>query len=49
VWDTFAGDHTCGSRITWLRTALLLDELAACTRVAGDEHPEECGGCDPEP
>lgn len=45
--NAMAGDHSCASRMTWLRTAHDLNELQACQRLAHDEHPEACGKCDP--
>jgi len=48
VWATLAGAFSCGARITWLREVQLLDERAACARVASVEYPNECGGCEPD-
>jgi len=48
VLNTFAGDHTCGDRIKYVRDSLQWDERDACSRVAGLEFPTECGGCDPD-
>ena len=42
-----AGDHSCGSRISWLKSDRGLSELQACQIVAQDEHPAECGSCNP--
>ena len=48
VLNTFAGDHTCGDRIKYVRDSLQWNERDACSRVAGLEFPTECGGCDPD-
>ena len=47
VWNTFAGEYKCGSRISYLQNSLGFSERDACSRVAGTEFPPECGGCDP--
>ena len=41
VWDTFAGDYTCGARITWLQTAQGQSESQACSQVES-EFPSTC-------
>jgi hypothetical protein len=49
IWNTKAGAHTCGERITWLKTAranAYPTEVDACRRVVF-EFPIECGACDP--
>jgi len=47
VWNTFAGDHMCGDRISYLQTSGF-NERDACSKVAGAEFPSECGRCDPD-
>ena len=49
VLGTYAGDYTCGARIDWLKRpdGENLPEIEACTIVAHDEFPDECGDCDP--
>ena len=49
VWNTMAGDFTCGERIMYLKTDLSKQyptEVQACRQVAF-EFPCLCGGCDP--
>jgi hypothetical protein len=49
VWNTLAGEFTCGDRITYLTTSLAQQyptEVQACRQVAF-EFPCLCGGCDP--
>ena len=41
VWDTFAGDYTCGDRISWLQTAQGQSESQACSQVES-EYPSTC-------
>ena len=41
VWDTFAGDYTCGARISWLQTARGQSESEACSNV-DTEFPSTC-------
>ena len=45
VWDTLAGDYSCGARISWLQSAQGESESAACAKVAS-EFPGLCL-CDP--
>jgi hypothetical protein len=51
IWDTYAGQYTCGARIAYLRdyeSDIYPTEEHACARVAGKEFPAVCGpGCDP--
>jgi len=44
VWDTLAGDYSCGSRIEWVLGNLDLTEAEAKAKV-GSEFPNECGAC----
>jgi hypothetical protein len=49
VWNTLAGEFTCGDRITYLTTSLAQNypnQVQACRQVAF-EFPCLCGGCDP--
>jgi len=58
IWNTMAGDYTCGARITWLQgvdvetlsslgiTGGLLDEAGAC-RIVSEEFSDTCK-CNPE-
>jgi len=48
IWNTFAGEFKCGSRIEHLQNSLGFTERDACSRIAGSEFPVECGGCDPD-
>lgn len=41
VWDTNAGGHTCGSRISWVQSALGYSVSAACSLVSS-EFPNIC-------
>jgi hypothetical protein len=41
VWDTNAGGHKCGARISWLQSALGYSVSAACSKVAS-EFPNIC-------
>lgn len=47
-----AGDHSCGERIDWLQSAASTiaggpyEESFACSKVASEEFPSECGKCD---
>ena len=45
VWDAFAGDYTCGARITWLQNSQGYGEDKACSAVTS-EFPDICR-CDP--
>ena len=47
VWGAAAGAYSCGARIGWLMRSRGYAELDACTKVAADEFPVECGGCNP--
>lgn len=47
AWNAMAENYSCGSRISWLQSALSYSEADACKQVASDEFPEECGRCDP--
>jgi len=46
ILNTLAGGYTCGARIQWLMERGT-PEITACHIVAIDEHPEECGPCQP--
>lgn len=49
VWNTLAGEFTCGDRITYLTTSMSQQypsQVQACRQVAF-EFPCLCGGCDP--
>ena len=41
VWNTRAGDHTCGDRITWVEQNSPKDRTGAC-KVVSEEFPETC-------
>lgn len=50
IWNTFAGEYTCGDRITYMLTTqsiLYPNEESACRRIAGLEYSDICGACDP--
>jgi len=53
VWNTMAGDFSCGVRIEWLQSEMSTivggpyEESVACSKVASGEYPTECGKCDP--
>ena len=44
---TMAGSYSCESRIKWLITAKGETEQNACLQIAHEEHPDDCGKCDP--
>lgn len=49
VWNSLAGEFTCGERIMYLKTEMANrypTEVQACRQVAF-EYPCICGGCDP--
>lgn len=48
VQNTLAEGHSCGDRIQWLQANRNYTEIDACRRVARDEHPDECGACNPD-
>ena len=56
VWAAPASTFTCGDRIRFLQQSANgtkcvgcpLNEAAACARVAADEFPVACGGCNPD-
>jgi len=51
--STLAGAYSCGDRINWLQSKSSVrvggpyEEAVACSKVASDEYPIECGKCDP--
>jgi hypothetical protein len=50
VWNTPAGEYTCGERISYLYTQVAASypsQESACRRIAGLEFPNQCGACDP--
>ncbi len=47
VLNTFAGDFSCGDRISYLQNSLGYSETDACAQIGATEFPVECGGCDP--
>jgi len=50
VWNTLAGEFTCGARIEYLQAAYAdtyPTEANACRRVGETEFPDICGSCDP--
>jgi len=49
ILETMAGDHTCGARISWLKSqdGGSLSEYEACSRVGKEDYPNECSACDP--
>ncbi|KAL7466315.1 hypothetical protein ACHAXS_006616 [Conticribra weissflogii] len=61
IWNTLAGQYSCGARISWLRSREggSLSEYDACVKVAGDEfengpcgphcNPNACNGPPPTP
>jgi hypothetical protein len=48
VWNTMAGDHSCGDRIQWLMDAQDFAASRACRTVAGTDFPQQCGACNPD-
>lgn len=48
VWDTMAGEFTCGSRISFLTNLQGVETSVACHKVGGIEYRDTCGACDPE-
>ena len=44
---TDALGYTCKSRMKWLIDSMGTAEEDACAQIAGEEFPEECGGCNP--
>jgi hypothetical protein len=47
VLDTPAGDYSCRERMQWLITAKGNTQWEACADVAGIDHPDVCGPCNP--
>ena len=47
VWNTLAGQFSCGDRIEWLKSSQGLSEEDACVHVAELEFPYTCGACNP--
>lgn len=53
VWNVIAREYSCGVRIEWLQSEFSTiaggpyDERVACSKVASEEFPNECGKCDP--
>lgn len=47
VFNTEAGDYTCGERIGWKQTADEMTHEEAC-RFVGGEYPQQCGACNPD-
>jgi len=47
VLKSNADGKTCKERIQWIMTNKGLNELGACSQVAGNDHKSECGACDP--
>jgi hypothetical protein len=52
IWNLtvsdFAGDFTCGARITWFADFFSVSQQEACIAVAANEFPVECGkACNP--
>jgi hypothetical protein len=45
VLGNVADGHSCADRIKWLMTSMALSEVEACSQVADEEFPDECGGC----
>ena len=49
IWNTLAGQYTCGARITYLINDKGYSEQDACTQIASQEYPFICGPyCDPD-
>lgn len=48
--NAMAGDYTCGARISYLQTPRGggKSEVEACSQIGGEEHPNDCGECNPE-
>jgi len=52
VWDVMADSYTCGERINYLKSESSVndggpyEEAVACSKVASDQYPIECGNCD---
>lgn len=47
ILDTIAGEYSCRQRMDWLVQQMGQTETEACSQIAGDENPFECGVCDP--
>jgi len=47
VLATFAGDFTCGARISYLKNSMGYTEQNACIKIGNVEYRDECGMCDP--
>jgi len=53
IWNTMAGDYSCGVRIEWLQSDMSTiaggpyEENVACSKVGSEEYPIICGKCDP--
>jgi endo-1,3(4)-beta-glucanase len=45
VLDNVADGYSCADRIKWLMNSNALSEQDACSQVADEEFPDECGGC----
>lgn len=47
VLDTIAGLYSCRQRMDWLMQQMGRTEEEACSQIAVEENPYECGRCDP--
>eukprot|EP00980_Cylindrotheca_fusiformis_P007333 scaffold1525_cov142-Cylindrotheca_fusiformis.AAC.133 len=48
VLDRMADGHTCRARMKWLEDTMKMSRWAACSQVAAQEFPAQCGPCDPD-
>merc|ERR1712046_213634 len=45
VWNTLAGEYSCGGRITWVAENIHNGDLEAAKNTIAQEFPDVCGPC----